>query len=333
MSKNQWLDAKRRHFLAASAVALAVGLWIPAVQAQSAYPNRAVRVVVPYPPGGPNDVIARLIAQKLTEQLKQPFVIENKPGATGMTGSDNVAKSPADGYSLLVSASVHVIYPSLFKKVPFEPLKDFVGVSLLARSPLVMSAYPGYSAKSVKELIAAAKARPGAIQYASSGNGSATHLSAEAFKTQAQIDLQHIPYKGSSLAMTDVIAGHVPLIFDSLGSSLPQIKAGKLRPLAITSGTRSAAAPDLPTVAESGLPGYDVSTWFGLWAPAGTPKDIVEKLSSEVRKILKSQEIANELNARGIEPIGSTPEEFASYQASESIKWARVVKDSGATMD
>jgi tripartite-type tricarboxylate transporter receptor subunit TctC len=196
-----------------------------------------------------------------------------------------------------------------------------------------MSAYPGYSAKSVKELIAAAKARPGAIQYASSGNGSATHLSAEAFKTQAQIDLQHIPYKGSSLAMTDVIAGHVPLIFDSLGSSLPQIKAGKLRPLAITSGTRSAAAPDLPTIAELGLPGYDVSTWFGLWAPAGTPKDIVEKLSSEVRKILKSQEIANELTARGIEPIGSTPEEFASYQASESIKWARVVKDSGATMD
>jgi tripartite-type tricarboxylate transporter receptor subunit TctC len=316
-----------------AAAVFAFGLSSLTAYSQSVYPNKSVRVVVPYPPGGPNDIIARLVAQKLTERLKQTFVIDNRPGATGLTGTDNVAKSPADGYTLLVSASVHVIYPALFKKVPFDPLTDFVGVTQLARTPLVLSVYPGFEPKSVRELIAEAKAKPGMLQYASSGNGSATHLSAEAFKSQAKIDLTHVPYKGSSPAITDVMAGHVPIIFDSLGSTLPFVKSGKLRALAVTSSTRSPAAPDLPTIDEAGLPGYDISTWFGLWAPAGTPKDVVEKIAAEVRQILRTPEVAQDLNTRGIEPVGSTPAEFAVYQVSETAKWARVVKNSGATMD
>jgi tripartite-type tricarboxylate transporter receptor subunit TctC len=316
-----------------AAAVFAFSLTCLTAHSQSAYPNKAVRMVVPYPPGGPNDIIARLVAQKLTERLKQTFVIDNRPGATGLTGTDNVAKSPADGYTLLVSASVHVIYPALFNKVPFDPLKDFVGVTQLARTPLVLSVYPGFEPKSVRELIAEAKVKPGTLQYASSGNGSATHLSAEAFKSQAKIDVTHVPYKGSSPAMMDVMAGHVPIIFDSLGSTLPFVKSGKLRALAVTSATRSPAAPDLPTMAEAGLPGYDISTWFGLWAPAGTPKDVVEKIAAEVRQILRTPEVVQDLTTRGIEPVGSTPSEFAAYQVSETAKWARVVKDSGAKMD
>jgi len=306
------------------------------VQAQAAatsYPSKTVRIVVPYPPGGPNDLIARFLAQKLTDNLKQTFVIDNRAGATGMTGTDAVAKSPADGYTLLVSASVHVIYPSLFQKVPFDPIKDFAPISLMARAPLVLSVNPALSVKSVQDLISMAKAQPGKLQYASSGNGSATHLSAEAFKTQAGIDLQHIAYKGSSPAMTDVMAGHVQLVFDSLGSTLPYIKAGKLRALAITSSTRSAVAPEIPTIAESGVPGYDISTWYGLWAPAGTPKEIVDKLSAEVQKILKSSDMQQQLTSRGIEPVGSSAAEFAAYHQTEKLKWAKIVKDSGAKLD
>lgn len=316
-----------------SALAMATVLHAGPALAESAYPSKPVRVVVPYPPGGPNDLIARLLMQRLTERLGQPFIIDNRPGATGLTGTDSVAKSPADGYTLLVSASVHVIYPALFKRVPFEPLKDFSGITQLARTPLVLSVSPGFEAKSVKDLITMAKARPGAVQYASSGNGSATHLAAEAFKSQAGIDMLHVPYKGSSPAMTDVMAGHVPVIFDSLASTLPYMTGGKLRSLAVTSATRSPAAPELPTIAESGVPGYDLSTWYGLRAPAGTPAAIVEKLATEVRAVLKSPEMAKELASRGIEPVGSTPAEFARYQADESAKWAQIVKVSGATLD
>ncbi|HEX7892220.1 MAG TPA: tripartite tricarboxylate transporter substrate binding protein [Ramlibacter sp.] len=324
---------RRRRQLAAALALLALPLLATAQAAAPAWPKKSVRVVVPYPAGGPNDLIARLLAQKLSDRLHQPFVIDNKPGATGMTGTDTVAKSPADGYTLLVSASVHVIYPSLFQKVPFDPLKDFSPVSLIARAPLVLSVNPELNVKSVQELIALARSKPGQLQYASSGNGSATHLSAEAFKTQAGINLQHIAYKGSSPAMNDVIAGHVQLIFDSVGSTIPYIKAGKLRPLAVTSAKRSPAVPDLPTIAESGVPGYDISTWYGLWAPTGTPKEIVEQLSAEVHAILQLPDVREQLTSRGIDPVGSTAAEFRNYNASESTKWARIVKDSGAKLD
>lgn len=326
----------QRRLAARSLAALALAtLWgTPELaQADAAWPAKPVRVVVPYPAGGPNDLVARIVAQQLSDRLKQPFVIDNRPGATGLTGTDQVAKSPADGYTLLVSASVHVIYPALFQKVPFDPLKDFAPVSQLAQAPLVLSVHPGAGVASVKELIAAAKAARLPLQYASSGNGSATHLAAEAFKTQAGIDLQHIAYKGSAPAMADVMAGHVQLIFDSIGSTMPQAKAGKLRALAVTSAKRSSAAPDLPTIAESGVPGYDISTWYGLWAPAATPPAIVARLSSEVQQVLKSPDIQQQLLSRGIEPIGSDPATFSAFNASETGKWAKVVKDSGAKLD
>lgn len=316
--------------LATALAATPLSAW---AQAAEAYPNKAVRIVVPYPAGGPNDLIARFMAQKLSDNLHQPFVIDNRAGATGLTGTDAVAKSPADGYTLLVSASVHVIYPALFHKLPFDPIKDFAPISLMARAPLVLSVNPSLSARTVKELIALAKAKPGELQYASSGNGSATHLAAEAFKSQAGIAMQHIAYKGSSPAMTDVMAGHVQLVFDSLASTLPYIKAGKLKALGITSATRSAAAPELPTIAESGVPGYDISTWYGLWAPAGTPKEVVDRLSAEVQKILRTPEMQQQLTSRGMEPVGSSAADFRAYNMSETAKWAKIVKDSGAKLD
>lgn len=306
---------------------------LPPAQAEAAadYPSKAVRVVVPYPPGGPNDLLARIVAQKVGEKLGQTLVIDNRPGATGLTGSDQVAKSPADGYTLLVSASVHVIYPSLFSKVPFDPLKDFAPVSLLARAPLVMSVNPGVQAKDVQGLIALAKTSD--LQYASSGNGSATHLAAEAFKKQAGVALLHITYKGSAPAMNDVIAGHVQVIFDSVPSSKPFIESGKLRPLAVTSAKRSVALPDVPSMAEGGLPNYDLSTWYGLWAPAGTPPAIAEKLARTVREVLQAADTRARLAQLGIEPEGKGPAEFAAFQAAEAIQWAQLVKDSGAKLD
>jgi tripartite-type tricarboxylate transporter receptor subunit TctC len=333
MSEQHRCAVARRRLVLVAAAALGTYFTATAALAQSAFPIRPVRVVVPYPPGGPNDLIARLLTQRLSERLKQPFIVDNKPGATGLTGTESVAKSAPDGYTLLISASVHVIYASLFKKVSFDPLKDFAGITQLARTPLVLSVSPGFAAKSVKELVAQAKAHPGALQYASSGNGSATHLAAEAFKSQAGIDLFHVPYKGSSPAMTDVIAGHVPIVFDSLASTLPFVKSGKLRALAVTSAARSPAAPDLPTIAEAGVPGYDITTWYGLWAPAGTPKDIVDKLASEMQQVLKTPDMTRELSSRGIEAVGSTPAEFAAYEVAESAKWAHIVKVSGATLD
>lgn len=319
--------------LAIVATVAAVPLLAQAQSAESTYPQKAVRIVVPYPPGGPNDLIARFMAQKLSENLHQPFLIDNRPGATGLTGTDFVAKSAGDGYTLLVSASVHVIYPALFRKVPFDPIKDFAPISLMASTPLVLSVNPTLNAKSIQELIAMAKAKPGQLQYASSGNGSSTHLAAEAFKSQAGIDMQHIPYKGSAPAMTDLIAGQVQLVFDSLASTLPYIKSGKLRPLAVTSASRAAAAPELPTIAESGVPGYDISTWYGIWAPAGTPKEIVDKLSVEVQKIIKTTEMRQQLTSRGMEPVGSSAADFRAFNVSETAKWAKIVKASGAQLD
>jgi tripartite-type tricarboxylate transporter receptor subunit TctC len=332
------MTTSRAHWLPRLLVlaGLASATFVPTASAQTAeavYPSKPVRIVVPYPPGGPNDVIARVVAQRLTESLRQPFIIDNRPGATGMTGTNAVAKSPADGYTLLVSASVHVIYPAIFRQLPFDPIKDFAPITQIARAPLVLSVTPGLPVKSVQELIALAKAQPGKLQYASSGNGSATHLAAELFKTQAGIEMQHIPYKGSAPAMSDVMAGHAHLVFDSLGSTTPFMKTGKLRSLAVSSASRAPAAPDLPSIAESGLPGYDVSSWHGLWAPAGTPKAIVDKLAAEVQKALQMPETRERLSALGIEPVGSSPTDFHAYNASEMTKWAQVVKASGAKLD
>lgn len=299
----------------------------------AAYPSRAVRMVVPFPPGGPTDVLARIVATKLGERFGQTFAIDNKAGSSGMMGSADVVKAAPDGYTLLGNASIHVINPSLYPKIPFDALTDFTPITQLAHVPLILVVNNDLPVRSVKELIAYAKANPGKLNFASSGNAAAPHLAGESFKLATGIDMQHVPYKGSSPALTDLIGGQVQLMFDSMPSAMPFVKAGKLRPLAVTTAKRSLAVPDLSTVAEAGVPGYDISTWYGLWGPKGLSKEVTDKLANEVARILKLPDVKERYAALGAEPVGNSPEEFAAYCKSELLKWAKVVKDSGAKAD
>ena len=307
---------------------------LPLGWAQTAvYPSRAVRMVVPFPPGGPTDVLARIVATKLGERFGQAFAIDNKAGSSGMMGSADVVKAAPDGYTLLGNASIHVINPSLYPKIPFDALTDFTPITQLAHVPLILVVNNDLPVRSVKELIAYAKANPGKLNFASSGNAAAPHLAGESFKLATGIDMQHVPYKGSSPALTDLIGGQVQLMFDSMPSAMPFVKAGKLRPLAVTTAKRSLAVPDLSTVAEAGVPGYDISTWYGLWGPKGLSKEVTDKLANEVARILKLPDVKERYAALGAEPVGNSPEEFAAYCKSELLKWAKVVKDSGAKAD
>jgi tripartite-type tricarboxylate transporter receptor subunit TctC len=297
------------------------------------YPTKPVKVVVPYPPGGPTDIVARVVSQKLSEQMGQQFIVENRPGAGGNIGAEAVAKSPADGYTLLVATTAHAINPSLFKSLGYNLVKDFAPVSQLTSGPLVIVANPSLPAKNVKELIALAKAKPGTLNYASSGNGQSTHLSAELFGTMAGVKMNHIPYKGSAPALTDVMGGQASLMFDTMLSAMPQVKNGKLKAIAVTSATRSPAAPDVPTVAESGLPGYEAIAWNGLLAPAGTPPEVVNKLNAELKKALDAPDVKDRFSAQGFGAAWNTREAFAKFIQAELDKWAKVVKVSGATLD
>ena len=315
-------------------IALSLAGTLPAQHAfAQGYPARPVRMIVPYPPGGPTDVLARIVAVKLSEALGQAFAIDNKAGASGMIGAAEVAKAAPDGYTLLGNASIHVINPSLYPKSTFDAIADFTPVTQLAGVPLILVVNNDLPVKSVRELIAYAKANPGKLNFASSGNAAAQHLAGESFKIAAGVQMQHVPYKGSAPALTDLIGGQVHLMFDSMPSAMPHVKAGKLRPLAVTTVKRSAAVPDLPTVAEAGVPGYDISTWYGLWAPKGTPREITERIASETAKILKMPDVRERYAALGAEPVGSTPDEFAAYCRSELSKWAKIVRESGAKAD
>jgi tripartite-type tricarboxylate transporter receptor subunit TctC len=298
-----------------------------------AYPTKPAKVIVPYPPGGPTDIVARVVSQKLSEQMGQQFIVENRPGAGGNIGAEAVAKSPADGYTLLVATTAHAINPSLFKSLGYNLTKDFAPVSQLTSGPLVIVANPSLPAKNVKELIAVGKAKPGSLNYASSGNGQSTHLSAELFATMAGIKMNHIPYKGSAPALTDVMGGQASLMFDTMLSAMPHVKNGKLKAIAVTSAARSPAAPDVPTVAESGLPGYEAIAWNGLLVPAGTPADIVAKLNAELKKALDAPDVKDRFSAQGFGAAWNTREAFAKFIQSELDKWAKVVKVSGATLD
>jgi tripartite-type tricarboxylate transporter receptor subunit TctC len=319
--------AIRRTVCAALCAAFAAGA------AAQGYPAKPVKVVVPYPPGGPTDIVARLVSQKLSEQTGQQFLVENRAGAGGNIGAEAVARAGADGYTLLVATTAHAINPSLFKQLGYDLQKDFAPVSQLTGGPLVIVANPALPAKNVKELIALAKSKPGGLNYASSGNGQSTHLSAELFSSMAGIKMNHVPYKGSAPALTDVIGGQADLMFDTMLSAMPQVKTGKLRALAVTSAARSPAAPELPTVAESGLPGYEAIAWNGLLAPAGTPMDVVAKLIAEVKKALVVPEVMERFAAQGFGAAWSPPEQYAAFIQSELAKWAKVVKASGATLD
>ena len=303
---------------------------IATVASAQSYPNRTIRLVVPFPAAGTTDILARAAAQKLTEAFGQSVVVDNRPGAAGNIGSDLVAKSAPDGYTLLMgTVGTHAINPSLYSKMPYDHVKDFVPVVLVAGVPNVLVVNPALPVNSVADLIKLAKDKPGQINFASSGSGTSIHLSGELFKTMAGVDITHVPYKGSSPALIDLIGGQVQIMFDNLPSALPQIKAGKLRAIAVTSLKRAPVLPDVPTISESGLPGFEASSWFGVLAPAGTPAPIVARINAEVNKWLQSAEAREKLLSQGAEAAGGTPEHFGALIKKDIELWRKVVQKAG----
>ena len=298
------------------------------------FPDKPIKLIVPFPPAGTTDLLARTLAQKLNEALGKSVIVENRPGAGGNIGAAVAAHASADGYTLLLATvSTHGINPSLYPNMPYDAVKDFAPVAFIARVSNVLLVNPKLPANSTKELIALAKAQPGKLMFASSGNGTSLHLSGELFATMAQLNLTHVPYKGSAQALADVLSGQVPFMFDNLPSALPHIKAGKLRALAVTMTKRIPQLPDVPTVAESALPGFEAVSWFGVLAPAKTPPAVVAKLNAEINKIISNTEMRQRLVEQGTEPAVMSPEQFAQHIKDEIAKWGKVVKASGATVD
>jgi tripartite-type tricarboxylate transporter receptor subunit TctC len=314
-------------------VASLSGAIAPAAGAD-AFPSHTVKLVVPFPPGGSLDIVGREIAQKLTEAWGQSVVVENKPGAGGNIGADFVAKSAPDGYTVVMGAlSTHAVNPTLYPKMPYDAVKDFAPISMIAITPNVLVVPVNSPINSVKDLIAAAKAKPGKLAFASGSNGSAGHLAGELFKVETHTDVIHVPYKGAAPATQGLLAGDTQFMFDNLANAMAQVKGGKLKALAVTTAKRSPLAPDLPTMTEAGLPGFDISTWFGLMAPAGTPKDVVARWNRDLVKILESPDMKQKLALQGAESTPMTPEAFAAFIASEVPKYAKIIKASGATID
>lgn len=298
------------------------------------YPAKPVRLIVPYPPGGGNDTLGRLFAAKLGERLGQPFLVENRPGAGTMIGTEAAAKSPPDGYTILLSSiATHALSPNLYSRVPYDPIRDFAPITLLGIAPTVLVVTSDLPAKSLAELIAAAKAKPGQLAYASGGNGTPPHINAEVFKAVAGVDLLHVAYKGGGPALTDLIAGRVHVMLDTAASAMPHVRSGKLRALALSASRRSPEYPELPTFAEAGLPGYDTNAWYSMHAPAGTPDDIVRRLNGELVAILKDPDILARFKQLSTDPVGNSPSEFDAFVKAELAKYARVIKAAGIKLD
>jgi tripartite-type tricarboxylate transporter receptor subunit TctC len=298
------------------------------------YPSKSIRWVVPFPPGGGNDTIARLVGQQLATALGQQVLIDNRPGAAGALGAQVAATAPADGYTIfLAGVGSHGLNPNLRKKLPYDAVKDFDAISLIASAPLLVVIHPSLPVRNVKELIALAKAKPGVINYASNGAGGSSHMAVELFDMLAGTKMTHVPYKGLAPALTELLSGEVQVMFSSAVAMLPQVKAGKLRAIAMTGAKRSAAIPDVPTVAESGLKGYETGSWYGVVAPAGTPRYAIDKLSAEVIRITKSPAITNKLVEEAVIPVGSTPAEFSAYIKSEIARWGKVIKQAGLKIE
>jgi len=319
--------------LAGVAVGLAVMLAGAGELAAQSWPTKSVRMIIPFPAGGSADTLARLLGQKLTERLGQPFVADNKPGAGGNIGTDLAAKSAPDGYTFLMGVSSIAIAPSLYANLSWDPVKDFTPVALIASTANILVVHPDVPAKNVQELIALAKSKPGQLNYASGGNGATNHLAGELFKRMTTTDIVHIPYRGNPLAVIDVLNGQVAMMFDFMITSLPHVKAGKLRPLAVTGHHRSPQVPDLPTVSEAGVPGYEASTWFAVMAPAGTAADVVRKLNGEINAVLKLPDVIERLNTLGAEPLGGTSEDVSKLLRADLTKWSEVVKAAGIKVE
>ncbi|WP_088283846.1 tripartite tricarboxylate transporter substrate binding protein [Ideonella sp. A 288] len=326
----------KRHFCTriAAGLGLLAATLAPAQAQPTDWPNKPVRWVVPFPPGGAMDAIARILGERVGKALGQTFVIENRPGAGGNIGASSVAKSPADGYTIMITSIGMATNLPLYGKLPYDPVKDFAPVSLLAVVPNVLVVNAAQSkARSVQDVIAGARQSPGKVTYASAGNGTSIHLAGEVFTSMTQTDLLHVPYKGSGPAVADLLGGQVDSMFDSVTSAKPHVVSGKLRALAVTTAKRSRALPDVPTLAEAGVPGYDVSPWFAVFAPAGTPRPVIDKLNAALMDAMKQPDVVTRLDAIGVEPVGSTPEALAAHLASESARWTKLIAERGIKMD
>jgi len=316
-----------------AAIAAALVVAAPAVHAQT-YPNKPIRLVLPYPPGGGSDTIARPLAQRLTAALGQQVIVDNRGGASGNIGMELAAKAPPDGYTIVMALTAQLaVNPSLFRKLPYDPVKDFAPITLMASGPYILVVHPSLPAKSVREFVALARKHPGQITYASSGNGSGGHLAAALLGSMTGIKMLHVPYKGGGPALVDLLAGNVQMLFSTYAAGKGHIQSGRIRALAVSTAKRPSIIPDLPTVAESGVPGYDSGVWYAMLAPAGTPHDIVAKLNREIVRVLHTPEYTKLLVNGAIDPVGSTPEELATHIKSEIAKYAKVIKEAGVHVD
>jgi tripartite-type tricarboxylate transporter receptor subunit TctC len=311
---------------------VALALLAGAASAQS-YPSKTVRVVIPWPPGGSNDVVGRIVTQKVGENVGQQFIVDNRAGAAGSIGADVVAKAPPDGYTLMVHSTSHVGNAHLYKKLPYDTLKDFTGVALLAAQPGALTIHPSLPVKTVKEFIALAKARPGTINYSSSGNGSAPHLSMELLVAMTGIKIVHVPYKGGAPQVTALVSGETQASLATVSTVLVHVQSGRLRALGVSSAKRTATMPDVPTIAEAGVPGYEMSPWIGVFVPTGTPKELIAKLNSEINRALKAPDVSNLLSSNALDALGGTPEEFDVRIKADYEKYAKLIKLTGAKVD
>ena len=314
-----------------SAAALVLG--VAALAQAQAFPAKQVTIVAAYPPGGTVDLLARALAQKLGEAWKQPVIVENRPGASGIIGSQVVEKAAPDGYTLMVIPITHVTNASLYSKLPFDPITDFTPITLLASSPVILVVNQKFAVNSVAELVALAKANPGKFNCGSGGNGTSQHLACELFKSMAKVDIKHIPYKGNAAAMVDVIGGQIEMLFDQMATAVPHVKGGKVRALGVTTAARSPAMPNVPTIAEAGVPGYEMSAWFGLVGPPGMPRELVARIRTDFIRALAQPDVKERLASQGLDLISDTPEQFTAFLKSELVKWAKVIKESGARLD
>ena len=321
------------HAFLGLAYAAIAGLVLLPAHAQT-YPERTIRIIVPFAAGGSTDIVARTTSQKLSERFRQSVVIDNRGGGGGNIGSDVVAKAQPDGYTLLIATVGSLaINPSLYRKMPYDPLKDLSAIGYIGSTPLVLVVHPSLPTRTIRELISLAHSKPGELNYSSGGTGGSTHLAAELFKSLAKVDMVHVPFKGGALGMTSLLGGHVQLMFQTMPPVLPHAKSGRLRALGITAAERSPLLPGVPTIAEAGLPGYEVTQWWGLLGPAGLPAGIVSRLNTELNAILREAEVRERFAGEGADPLPNTPEWFASHMKSETAKWAKVVRASGATAD